>query len=88
MARGGGTRVRQALAGLLTARRKDAHLTQAELARLLARPQSYVATLEGGGRRVEVEELLTLAAVVGFSAAALVEELTTVLLKEESDAEL
>jgi len=70
-----GVHLRQALADMLTSRRKAARLTQTELANRLARPQSYVASLESGQRRVEVVELLTLASAVGFSAADLVEEL-------------
>ena len=37
--------------------RKEAGLTQKELAQRLGRPQSYVAKYEGGLRKLEVKEL-------------------------------
>jgi transcriptional regulator with XRE-family HTH domain len=47
---------------LVTARRK-ARLTQADVASRLTRPQSFVAKVEGGERRLDVIEF------VGFAAA-------------------
>ena len=41
--------------------RLDAALTQAEVAKLLARPQSFVSKSESGERRVDFVELLQLA---------------------------
>lgn len=45
--------------------RLDAGLTQTELAERLKRPQSFVAKYENGERRVEVVELIEIAAAMG-----------------------
>jgi transcriptional regulator with XRE-family HTH domain len=45
---------------LLREARERADLSQAELARLLGRPQSFVAKIEGGERRLDVVEFITL----------------------------
>jgi transcriptional regulator with XRE-family HTH domain len=50
------TRYRRFLKRLAQARR-DAHLTQVEVARALRRPQSFVSKCESGERRVDVIEL-------------------------------
>lgn len=54
------------LVELLIQRRRDAGLTQAELARRLGQHQSFVARLESGERRIDVVELFELAEVIGF----------------------
>jgi transcriptional regulator with XRE-family HTH domain len=51
----------QKLRELLTAARKKAGLTQAEVAERLARPQSFVAKYEGGERRLDVMEFMLVA---------------------------
>jgi transcriptional regulator with XRE-family HTH domain len=43
--------------------RLDAGLTQAEVAKLLSRPQSFVSKSESGERRVDFVELLHLAKI-------------------------
>ena len=43
--------------------RKDAHLTQVEVATLLSRPQSFVSKSESGERRVDFVELRHLARI-------------------------
>ena len=55
-----------AFAALLKEMRKEAGLTQAELARKLRRPQSYVSKYERGERRLDVIEFLEIARVTGF----------------------
>jgi hypothetical protein len=45
--------------------RRDAHLTQVEVARRLRRPQSFVSKCESGERRVDVVELQELARLYG-----------------------
>lgn len=44
----------------LVAARHEAGLTQLELAKRLGRPQSFVAKYEGGERRLDVIELLSI----------------------------
>ena len=56
----------EVLRAFLVERRKAAGLTQAQVAATLARPQSYVATVEQGDRRVDVVTLLDLAEAIGF----------------------
>lgn len=57
---------RRFLAGLREARR-GAGLTQAEAARKLGRPQSFLSKCESGERRVEFVELLVLAELYGVN---------------------
>lgn len=47
-------------------KRREAGLTQHQLANRLKRSQSYVATIETGQRRIDVVELLELAKVLKF----------------------
>lgn len=61
------------LAELLIAYREAAGLTQLEVARVLRRHQPFVSNLESGQRRLDVVELLDLAAVIGFDAHALLD---------------
>ncbi len=57
-------RYREFLAQLREARR-EAGLTQVEVAQLLGQPQSYVSKCESGERRVDVVELEHFAQVYG-----------------------
>lgn len=59
-------------------KRKEAGLSQAKVAIGLRRPQSYVAHVELGQRRVGVVELMELAAVIGFDPADAIERLKLV----------
>lgn len=63
------------LAQFLLERRKSAGLTQSELAKRLDRPQSFVADVERGERRVDVIELLNFAEILGFDAAEFLTQL-------------
>ncbi len=60
---------------LLIKARKDASLTQAEVADKLQRPQSYVSKYESGERRLDVVELLDLARAIGFDPVKLIKSL-------------
>jgi transcriptional regulator with XRE-family HTH domain len=60
---------------LLIKARKDADLTQAEVAGRLQRPQSYVSKYESGERRLDVVEFLDLARVIGFDPSKLINTL-------------
>jgi transcriptional regulator with XRE-family HTH domain len=64
----------EALRTLLIACRKKAGLTQAQVAAALGRPQSYVATVEQGQRRVDVVTLLDLSDAIGFDASELLKQ--------------
>lgn len=50
----------EALCGLLLAARRKAGLTQQIVAKRLKKPQSFVAKIEGGERRLDVIEFITL----------------------------
>lgn len=47
-------------------KRKKASLRQVDVARRLGRYQSYITNIETGQRRIDVVELLELAAAIGF----------------------
>lgn len=59
----------------LIEKRKAAGLTQAEVAERLGRYQSYIANIETGQRRVDVVELVELAAAIGFDPRRAIERL-------------
>lgn len=59
----------------IIAQREAAGLTQAQLAERLGRYQSVVSSIESGGRRVDVVELLDIAAVIGLNPHTLIDEL-------------
>ena len=63
------------LIDLLVEQRKRAGLSQADLAKKLARYQSVVSSIESGGRRVDVVELLDIADVIGLDVHALIDDL-------------
>jgi len=56
----------EALRALLVEKRKEAGLTQSEVAKKLRRYQSFVATIESGQRRIDVVEFLDIADAIGF----------------------
>jgi transcriptional regulator with XRE-family HTH domain len=55
---------------LLKAARKDAGIVQQELADRLGKPQSFVAKVEGGERRIDVIEFIAIAKAIGRSSQA------------------
>ena len=55
----------QALLDLLVTVRKEAKLTQAIVAERLGRPQSYMAKVENGERRLDVVEFVALVGALG-----------------------
>lgn len=54
----------RAFCGLLVAARQKARLTQYAVAKRLGRPQSFVAKIEGGERRLDVIEFIKFARAV------------------------
>ncbi len=66
MARSIGSPGQKALVAFIKRKRKEADLTQAQVARRLRRYQSFVATIEAGQKRIDVVELVELAEAIGF----------------------
>lgn len=64
------------LARLVEARTRSG-FSQAEVARRLERPQSFVSKYERGERRLDVVELLEVCEALGLQAEAVVRELST-----------
>jgi len=56
---------------LLIKARTDAGLKQADLARKLGKPQSYVSKIEAGERRLDVIEFADLASAIGVDPVRL-----------------
>lgn len=67
------------LAELLIRYREEAGMTQSDVARALGRHQPFVSTIEAGQRRIDVVELLDIAAVIGFDPHEIVRELEAVV---------
>jgi hypothetical protein len=68
----------EALIALLVKERKKAALTQAAVAKKLRRFQSFVATVEGGQRRIDVVEFLDFADAIGFDPRVAIKRLRAV----------
>lgn len=66
-----------ALTSLLRDKRKKAGMTQAELAKKLRRPQSYVSKYERGDRRLDMIEFLEIAQVIGFDINEFLQKLVS-----------
>lgn len=64
-----------AFCALMVAARKQAGLTQHELARRLRRPQSFVAKYEGGERRIDVVEFVVIVRAIGADPVKLLRDL-------------
>jgi len=64
-----------AFCDLMVQARKAAGLTQQELADRLHKPQSFVAKYEGGERRIDVVEFLTVCQAIGADPAKLLKSL-------------
>jgi transcriptional regulator with XRE-family HTH domain len=55
--------------------RKSARLTQHEVAKRLHKPQSFIAKYEGGERRIDVVEFVTVCHAIGADPAKLLKAL-------------
>lgn len=64
-----------AFCALMTGARRAAGLTQADLARRLKKPQSFVAKYEGGERRLDVVEFLAITGAMGADAVRILKAL-------------
>lgn len=60
---------------LLIQSRRDAGLTQAQLAAKLQKPQSFVSKYENGERRLDVVECLEVAEAIGTDPISLIQQL-------------
>jgi transcriptional regulator with XRE-family HTH domain len=60
---------------LMIKARKSAGLTPHELAKRLHKPQSFVAKYEGGERRIDVVEFLTICQTIGVDSAKILRAL-------------
>jgi transcriptional regulator with XRE-family HTH domain len=59
---------------LITAR-KDANVTQDDVARRLNLPQSFVSKYENGERRIDVIEFLEIAEAIGFDPVGFIRKI-------------
>jgi len=62
------------LLGLLRQARKDAGIVQQELADRLGKPQSFVAKVERGERRIDVIEFVAMATAIGCDPLGLLKQ--------------
>jgi transcriptional regulator with XRE-family HTH domain len=69
----------QVYLALLKEARSKAGLTQAEVAIRLKRPQSFVAKYEGGERRLDVIEFLSVAQAIEADAVQIITKLATAM---------
>lgn len=66
---------------LIVKARRDAGLTQVEVAAKLKKPQSFVSKFERGERRLDVPEFVEIAEAMGIDAAMLI----TIYTQEKND---
>lgn len=66
---------------MLVERRKQAELSQQQVADALGLPQSFIAKIEKFERRVDVIELIQIASAIGFDPARLVREIRADMLE-------
>ncbi|WP_112662022.1 helix-turn-helix domain-containing protein [Microvirga flavescens] len=59
---------------LIVAARKRAKLTQEDVGTRLGRSQSHVASIESGGRRLDIVELVDLCAIVKLDPVEVIKE--------------
>ena len=68
----------------IKAARKDAGMTQQELARRLKRPQSFVSKYESGERRLDIIEFMHVAMAIGINASDFVESISPWSMKKKT----
>ena len=66
---------------LLVHRRKEAGLSQQDVADAMGWPQSFIAKIERRERRLDAVEFVKLAAAIGFDAAKLIRELQKLMVE-------
>lgn len=65
-----------ALMEALKLARRNADLTQAQLADLLERPQSFVAKYENGERKIEVVEFVRITGALGIRGSDILDQIS------------
>ncbi len=75
----------QALMQVLTEMRKSKGITQQELANRLDRPQSYIAKVETGERRLDVIEFIEWCHALETCPPATIEQVSLVMMKDRND---
>jgi transcriptional regulator with XRE-family HTH domain len=68
-----------ALIRVLVEARRERGLTQHDLAKKLGKPQSYIAKVEGGERRLDVVEFVDLAKAIGTRPSTLFDRIMEAL---------
>jgi len=68
-----------AFSELMIGARKSARLTQHQLAKRLHKPQSFVAKYEGGERRIDVVEFVTICQAIGADPTKILKALAKVI---------
>jgi len=61
---------------LIVQARRDAGLTQVEVAARLRKPQSFISKFERGERRIDVPEFVDIAEAIGIDAAMFINSYT------------
>lgn len=72
----------EALVELIKSKRKEAGLTQTEVAKAFGQRQTWLSHLESGERRIDVVEFVKLSEVIGFSAVDELRKLVPVILEK------
>lgn len=75
------TKEHEAFMGLILKARKDAGLSQQQVADAMGWPQTYVSKVELGERRLDVIEFIKMADVIGFSKADFLDTVKSQTLK-------
>lgn len=68
----------QRVINALKTARKERGITQAQLAAAFGRPQSFIAKVENGERRLDIVEFLHLAQVVGADVYKIIESIKSI----------
>lgn len=72
------------LVQLIVDKRREAGMSQSDLAEALGRYQSVVAAIESGGRRIDVVEFLELAETIGFDPYDVIREVSAIASKHKA----
>ncbi|MFG1282690.1 MULTISPECIES: helix-turn-helix domain-containing protein [Xanthobacter] len=72
------------LVQIIVDKRREAGMSQSDLAEALGRYQSVVAAIESGGRRIDVVEFLELAETIGFDPHDVIREVSAIATKRKA----